>query len=101
MDSDLMLQLAVKAFSYAAAPSGIVLTLLVFDFLLRIPVFPQKLPDKAANMKALDDAEKEMTRALHERRINSASRYNIPAAADILYDIGDEVPICRRKPVSS
>lgn len=100
LERDLALQLAFKSIKDTAGPSGLVPTLLVFGVLPRIPLMPKDLPDHNRRMRALAEAYKEMTRISHRARLSTALRSNVPAAADMSYEIGDEVLMYRENPVA-
>lgn len=99
MDPKYALQLAIKAVNDTAGPSGLVPTLLVFGVHPRIPLLAKELPDNAARMKALHEARKEMVTLSHQSKLRTASRSQVPVAADREYLMGEEVLMFREKPV--
>lgn len=76
------LQLAVKAVNDTAGPDGLVSTLLVFGTLPRLPVsLVSPLRSQKERMETIDAARKEFVKIIAKRRVNSAQKQNVPAAA--------------------
>ena len=85
------LQLAVKAMNDTMGENGLVPTKLVFGTIPRFPIINSDLPSQKERMDALQIAQKEMNSIIAERRVRTALSKEVPPAADIVYQIGEEV----------
>ena len=92
------LTLAIKAMNDTAGPHGLVLTLLIFGVMPKIPVVPTQLPEQISRMAALHSAQKEMFASIAKERLNTAIRTNVPSAAIKDIEVGAEVLVYREKP---
>lgn len=93
-------QLAVKATKDTAGPSGLVPTIFIFGFMPRVPLMPNYLPTNSNIIRAMLDARREMAKISNMTIVKTAATSNVPGAADLEYQIGDEVMMFREKPIS-
>ena len=100
IEAEYALQIAVKVVNDTAGPKGLVPTLLVFGIVPRTLVSPLDLPHQKKRMQASVTATNEMARTIAQRRINTALRSNVPAAAASDMKIGTCVLVHRGSPVS-
>lgn len=95
MESGIVFELAIKAIDDKVGPNSLLPTLLLFGIVQRVPLTTKDIPELTARMKGLSEACKEMTKISNSAWLATSLRYNVPAAADIVYKNGDEVVMYR------
>jgi len=98
---EVVLALTVSAMNQTIGPHGLVLTLLVFGLVPRIPVSPLRLPAQMDRMRAADTARKEIRAQVARARLRVALRDRVPAASDADLVLGAQVLVYREPPVNS
>jgi hypothetical protein len=93
----LILKCAVKAMNDTIGENGLVPSLLVFGMIPRFPILTSEIPHQQERMRILQVAQAEMNSIAAERRIVQASKSAVPAAADRVYQVGEEVLVYREK----
>lgn len=73
-------------------------TLLVFEFMPRIPVRPHELPDEINCMKAMQNAREEMEVIIAQQRLKTDLTRCVPHAVSQTFRIGDHGFMFRKKP---
>ena len=94
------LKLAVKAMNDTAGSNGLVPTLLVFGVMPRIPLRKRHLPGMVDRMKAMDAARSEVSKLIARDRLKKAVKSNVPAAADKVIQVGEQVLVYKEKPIN-
>ena len=81
IDAETALRLAVKTMNDTMGPDGLVPTLLVYGSLPRLPTSEEDAADQKTRTRALEVARREYEGIVAQRRIATALRSRIPAAA--------------------
>lgn len=72
--------MAVKTLNDSARPNCLVLTLLMFVVMLRIPVRPTDMPGQTVRINAMEKARGEIAKMIAASRTSQALRSNVSSA---------------------
>ena len=98
INNDAALEVAVRVLNDTAGPNGLVLTLLVFGVMPRMPIRPMELPSQLERMTAIHAARKELSQLIASHRVTQALQRNTPSASISSLKIGDEDLVYRETP---
>jgi hypothetical protein len=96
----MILSCATKVLNDTMGENGLVPTLLVFGIIPRFPILSTDLPEQKERMRVITAAQAEYNTIVAERRLLSALQSRVPAAADRIYQVGEEVLVWRERPNS-
>lgn len=91
-------ELAIRVLNDMEISNSLTLTLTILGVISRVPTDPRHFCKQLKRVNAMSSARDEIVKSKANGRIKIALIRNVPAASDAEINIGDELPMFRRKP---
>ena len=97
IDRNIGVKLSIKAMNDTEGDNGLVPSLVAFGIVPRFPIISSDIPTQKERMLAPSRAQMEMNAVVAQRRILAALTRSIPAATDLVLEIGQEILVYQER----